>query len=182
MSDLNLCSIAVRIATPISLHEVTTLSSFHMVHAFRERKISPKFFRPKFFRGRCQMLIFPGFGGLTEVFGRMSAGISGQKLPLWAEFSFLSFLKILGKPKVESPRSLSEGGSQRLRGVCQRARLVGLEPLHFWGGGAYERPQSTLHVLHYVINPMQLCNATVLQSYFYLIRKQVCNVTVSRWL
>ena len=28
--------------------------------------------------------------GLTEVFGRMSAGISGYKLPLWAEFSFLS--------------------------------------------------------------------------------------------
>ena len=28
--------------------------------------------------------------GLTEVFGLMSAGISGQKLPLWANFSFLS--------------------------------------------------------------------------------------------
>ena len=28
--------------------------------------------------------------GLTEVFGRMSAGISGQKLPLCAEFSFLT--------------------------------------------------------------------------------------------
>ena len=27
--------------------------------------------------------------GLTEVFGRMSAGISGPKLPLWADFSFL---------------------------------------------------------------------------------------------
>ena len=27
----------------------------------------------------------------VEVFGRMSAGISGQKLPLWAEFPFLSF-------------------------------------------------------------------------------------------
>ena len=37
----------------------------------------------------CQMLVFPEFGGLTEVFGRMSAGISGRKLPLWADFSFL---------------------------------------------------------------------------------------------
>ena len=61
----------------------------------RERKISPKFFRPKFFRGRprgmsvSKCLFFQDLEGLTEVFGRMSAGISGQKLPLWAEFSFL---------------------------------------------------------------------------------------------
>ena len=34
-------------------------------------------------------LVFQDLEGLTEVFGRMSAGISGQKLPLWAEFSFL---------------------------------------------------------------------------------------------
>ena len=34
-------------------------------------------------------LFFQDLEGLTEVFGRMSAGISGQKLPLWAEFSFL---------------------------------------------------------------------------------------------
>ena len=62
---------------------------------FRERKISPKFFRPKFFHGRPRgmsvpkCLFFQDLEGLTEVFGRMSAGISGQKLPLWAEFSFL---------------------------------------------------------------------------------------------
>ena len=59
-----------------------------------KRKISPKFFRPKFFHGRpCGMsvpecLFFQHLEGLTEVFGRTSAGISGQKLPLWAEFSF----------------------------------------------------------------------------------------------
>ena len=35
-------------------------------------------------------LFFQGLEGLTEAFGRMSAGISGQKLPLWAEFSFLT--------------------------------------------------------------------------------------------
>ena len=34
---------------------------------------------------------FQDLEGLTEVFGRMSAKISGQKLPLWAEFSFLNF-------------------------------------------------------------------------------------------
>ena len=34
-------------------------------------------------------LFFQDLEGLTKVFGRMSAGISGQKLPLWAEFSFL---------------------------------------------------------------------------------------------
>ena len=37
--------------------------------------------------------------GLTEVFGRMSAGISGQKLPLWAEFSFLNFAFPLQRPR-----------------------------------------------------------------------------------
>ena len=40
---------------------------------------------------RSKMLVFQDLEGLTEVFGRMSAGISGQKLPLRAEFSFLSF-------------------------------------------------------------------------------------------
>ena len=37
---------------------------------------------------RSKMLVFQDLEGLTEVFGRMSAGISGQKLPLWAELSF----------------------------------------------------------------------------------------------
>ena len=35
------------------------------------------------------MLVFQDLEGLTEVFGRVSAGISGPKLPLWADFSFL---------------------------------------------------------------------------------------------
>ena len=69
------------------------------LHNFRERKTSPKFFRPKFFHGRPRgtsvrkCLFFQDLEGLTEVFGRMSAGISGPKLPLWAEFSFLKFLE-----------------------------------------------------------------------------------------
>ena len=37
----------------------------------------------------CANTLFQDLEGLTEVFGRMSAGISGPKLPLWAEFSFL---------------------------------------------------------------------------------------------
>ena len=37
-------------------------------------------------------LFFQDLEGLTEVFGRMSAGISGPKLPLWADFSFLIFV------------------------------------------------------------------------------------------
>ena len=58
----------------------------------RERKISPKFFRPKFFHGRPRGMSVPkclfsqDLEGLTEVFG----GMSGRKLPLWAEFSFLT--------------------------------------------------------------------------------------------
>ena len=61
----------------------------------RERIISPKFFRPKFFHGRPRgmsvpkCLFFQDLEGLTEVFGGTSAGMSGPKLPLWAEFSFL---------------------------------------------------------------------------------------------
>ena len=34
-------------------------------------------------------LFFQDLEGLTEVFGGTSAGMSGPKLPLWAEFSFL---------------------------------------------------------------------------------------------
>ena len=37
-------------------------------------------------------LVFQDLEGLTKVFRRMSAGMSGQKLPLWADFSFLSFV------------------------------------------------------------------------------------------
>ena len=33
---------------------------------------------------------FQDLEGLTEVFGGMSAGMSGPKLPLWAEFLFLT--------------------------------------------------------------------------------------------
>ena len=36
-------------------------------------------------------LFFQDLEDLTEVFGGMSAGMSGRKLPLWAEFSFLIF-------------------------------------------------------------------------------------------
>ena len=42
--------------------------------SFRERKISPKFFRPKFFHGRPRgmpvptCLFFPGFGGPDRKF------------------------------------------------------------------------------------------------------------------
>ena len=35
------------------------------------------------------LVFFQDLEGLTEVFGGMSAGMSGRKLPLWAEFSFL---------------------------------------------------------------------------------------------
>ena len=48
-----------------------------------------------FFHGRPRgmsvpkCLFFQILEGLTEVFGGMSAGMSGRKLPLWAEVSFL---------------------------------------------------------------------------------------------
>ena len=59
----------------------------------------PEVFRPKFFRGcargmsvlKCLFfLFFHDLEGQTDVFGRTSAGISDTKLPLWADFSFLT--------------------------------------------------------------------------------------------
>ena len=38
-----------------------------------------------------ECLFFQDFEGLTEVFGRMSAGISGPKLPLFIENKFMFF-------------------------------------------------------------------------------------------
>ena len=59
-----------------------------------DEKISPKFSGRIGFvdvRAACQCQIacffLPGFGG-TKVFGQMSAGTSGRKLPLWADFPF----------------------------------------------------------------------------------------------
>ena len=43
---------------------------------------------------RAKMLVFQDLEDLTEVFGRMSAGTSGRKLPLWADFAFLVFSKV----------------------------------------------------------------------------------------
>ena len=51
----------------------------------------------------CQNAFFQDLEGLTEVFGRLSAGSSGRKLPLWADFSFLNNL----------PRSLTTGSTLR---------------------------------------------------------------------
>ena len=64
---------------------------------FRECKFSPKFSDRSFFvdvRAACpcsNACFSQDLKGLTEVFGRMSAGVSGRKLPLGADFSFLSF-------------------------------------------------------------------------------------------
>ena len=80
----------------------------------RERKISPKFFRPKFLHGRPRgmsvpkCLFFQDLEGLAEVFGGMSAGMSARKLPLWAEFSFLNTVLKL----------LNMWASERSLGIC----------------------------------------------------------------
>ena len=73
-------------------------------------------------------LFFQDLEGLTEVFGRMSAGISGEKLPLWAEFSFLSkgqvWANITGNKSIRSgrayllsilPKSQSRNGIEKRR-------------------------------------------------------------------
>ena len=39
---------------------------------------------------RAKMPVFQGFGGPDRSFSRMSAGTSVRKLPLWADFTFLS--------------------------------------------------------------------------------------------
>ena len=49
---------------------------------------------------------FQDLEGLTEVFGRMSAGTSGRKLPLGADFCFLL------KGDKPSERKLSNGRSR----------------------------------------------------------------------
>ena len=49
------------------------------------------------------MLFFQDLESLTEVLGGTSAGMSGPKLPLWAEFSFLIHRKGKLLPFSESP-------------------------------------------------------------------------------
>ena len=65
-------------------------------------------------------LFFQDLEGLTEVFGRMSAGISGQKLPLWAEFSFLKkILAFLGVfPCLFQKKSKERKIRERLHNLC----------------------------------------------------------------
>ena len=86
---------AARLKFSISLEKSNPEGDLDFCQSFREEKISPMFFRPKFFHGRPRGMsvqnacFFQHLEGLTEVFGRMSAGISGHKLPLWAEFPLL---------------------------------------------------------------------------------------------
>ena len=47
------------------------------------------------------LVFFQDLEGLTEVFGGTSAGMSGPKLSLWAEFSFLSKVCICDRKKLE---------------------------------------------------------------------------------
>ena len=56
------------------------------------------FFRPMFCNGcprgmSVPQYLFPGFGRPDRSFDRMSAKVSGQTLPLWADFLFVYFRK-----------------------------------------------------------------------------------------
>ena len=79
--------------------ERVSLPKFVLIRSeiiYRERKISPKFFRPKFFRGRprgmsvpkCLFFFFPGFGGPDR---SCPQGRPAENFGLWADFSFLNF-------------------------------------------------------------------------------------------
>ena len=65
---------------------------------------------------------------LIEVFGRMSAGISGQKLPLWAKFSFLIF----GSDKNLSRLDLAPLRGKAAREAFQERHLR--ENIENWNG------------------------------------------------
>ena len=76
-------------------------------------KNQPKVFQTEVFHGGphgmsvSKCLFSQDFEGLTEVFGRMSAGISGQKLSLWAEFSFLKLVVDISIKRLVSRRPSS---------------------------------------------------------------------------
>ena len=70
-------------------------------------------------------LFFQDLEVLTEVFGRMSAGMSGPKLPLWAEFLFLIFpwkKKTGQKIHQKNPR---QNSNQNLGVSCPKSTLQG---------------------------------------------------------
>ena len=69
------------------------------------------------FQNAC--LFFWDLEGLTEVFGRMSAGISGPKLPLFAAFSILNFFTETTSEFLTSLECLAslETRRRRIRGL-----------------------------------------------------------------
>ena len=74
----------------------------------------------------CQnaCFLFQNLEGLTEVFGQMSAGMSGPKLPLWADFSFLI-------ERVPYRRSKPHSNRQQSR--------------HFWASSLVSGPDGSRH-------------------------------------
>ena len=69
-------------------------------------------------------LFFQDLEDLTEVFGGTSAGMSGPKLPLWAEFSFL-ILGALGEFQRILGATL---GIQKLMLGMQKKSILGMAP------------------------------------------------------
>ena len=68
-------------------------------------------------RCRFRMLIFQDLEGLTEAFGGMSAGMSGPKLPLWAEFSYRSTIQ-QGNPSLYHLKQIHANGVALYKTVC----------------------------------------------------------------
>ena len=99
------CSLTIEppsLETPICSTPTLTLLPISDSHPqrlldFRNENSARSFSDRSFFRGRPhgmsvpKCFIYQDLERMTEVFGGMSAGISGRKLPLWADFSFLRF-------------------------------------------------------------------------------------------
>ena len=82
-----------------------------------------------------KFIFFQDLEGLTEVFGRMSAGISAPKLPLWAGFSFLNYAT--KKQKLEKCTCKCNRTEINLERPC--ARREGVSMLLRREGGFFRR-------------------------------------------
>ena len=74
------------------------------------------------------LFFFQDLEGLTEVFGRMSAEISGLKLPLWAEFSFLTPIPVSNwsSAMLEFPGEGVNDGCDDISGFLQTSAFWAL--------------------------------------------------------
>ena len=119
---------------------------------------------------------FQHLEGLTEVFGRMSAGICGQKLPLWAEFPFLR-KRGLARGGWRPMLPKREGVGDQCCPKCSKKTVLQNHGLLLIPKGPVRTKNTTtiVEIVNYYAVVFLLCPPNLVRRGPFFERKHFCN-------